>query len=87
MQYIVITLTFPQHLFLKIAAKLDKSNLRIMINYKYYTTVLSKVSFDNELFSKEYKKACRDLNEGDLIRLKRWYCIFLVQNPHLELIQ
>ena len=87
MQYIVIILTFSQHLFLKNAATLEKSNLRIMSNYEYYTTVLSKVSFDNELFLKEYEKACRDLNEGDLIRLKRWYCVFLIQNPHLELIQ
>ena len=55
MQYIVVILTFPQHLFLKIAATLEESNLRIMSNYKYYTTVLSKVSFDNELFSKEYE--------------------------------
>ena len=87
MQYIVVILTFPQHLFLKIAATLEKSNLRIMINYKYYITVLSKVSFDNELFSKEYEKACRDLNDIDLMRLKRWHSVFLVQNPHLELIQ
>lgn len=87
MQYIVITLTFLQHLFLKIAGKLENYNLRIMSNYKYYTTVLSKVSFDNELFSKEYEKACRDLNEVDLMRLKRWHSVFLVQNPHLELIQ
>ena len=57
-----------------------------MSNYKYYTTVLSKVSFDNELFSKEYEKACRDLNDLDLMRLKRWHSVFLVQNPHLELI-
>ena len=55
MQYIVVILTFLQHLFLKIAATLEKSNLRIMSNYKYYTTILSKVSFDNELFSKEYE--------------------------------
>ena len=87
MQYLVVILTFLQHLFLKNTAILGISNLIIMSNYKYYTTVLSKVSFDNELFSKEYEKACRDLNEGDLIRLKRWYCIFLIQNPHLELIQ
>jgi len=58
-----------------------------MSNYKYYITVLSKVSFDNELFSKEYEKACRDLNELDLIRLKRWHHVFLIQNPHLELIR
>tara|TARA_B110000858_G_C17388929_1_gene287282 strand:+ start:53 stop:316 length:264 start_codon:yes stop_codon:yes gene_type:complete len=87
MQYIVEILTFSQHLFLKNAATLVKSNLRIMSNYKYYITVLSKVSFDNELFSKEYKKACRDLNEGDLVCLKRWHRVFLIQNPHLELIQ
>ena len=87
MQYIVVILTFPQHLFLKIGAILDYIILRIMSNYNYYTTVLSKVSFDNELFSKEYEKACRDLNEVDLMRLKRWHCVFLVQNPHLELIQ
>jgi len=87
MQYILLILTFPQHLLMKSLAKLVISNLRIMSNYKYYTTVLSKVSFDNELFSKEYEKACRSLNEVDLIRLKRWYLVFLIQNPHLELIQ
>ena len=57
-----------------------------MSNYKYYTTVLSKVSFDNELFSKEYEKACRELNESDLLRLKRWRRVFLSKNPHLEMI-
>ncbi len=57
-----------------------------MSNYKYYTTILSKVSFDNELFSKEYEKACRELNEADLVRLKRWCRAFLSKNPQLELI-
>ncbi|MBT4903920.1 MAG: hypothetical protein HON57_01895 [Flavobacteriaceae bacterium] len=57
-----------------------------MSNYKYYTTILSKVSFDNELFSKEYEKACRELNEADLLRLKRWRRVFLSKNPHLEMI-
>ena len=57
-----------------------------MSNYKYYTTILSKVSFDNELFSKEYEKACWELNEADLLRLKRWRRVFLSKNPHLEMI-
>ena len=57
-----------------------------MSNYKYFTTILSKVSFDNELFSKEYEKACRELNEADLLRLKRWRRVFLSKNPHLEMI-
>jgi len=57
-----------------------------MSNYKYYTTILSKVSFDNELFSKEHEKACRELNEADLLRLKRWRRVFLSKNPHLEMI-
>ena len=57
-----------------------------MSNYKYHTTILSKVSFDNELFSKEYEKACRELNESDLLRLKRWRRVFLSKNPHLEMI-
>lgn len=57
-----------------------------MSNYHYYITVLNKVSFDSELFYKEYQKACSALTGIDLIRLKHWYQVFLSKNPDLELV-
>jgi len=57
-----------------------------MSSYKYYITVLKKVSFDEELFQREYEKACSVLLGGELIRLKRWRRVFVTTNPHLESI-
>ena len=57
-----------------------------MSTYKYYITVLKKVSFDEELFQKEYEKACSVLLGGELIRLKRWRRMYVTRNPHLESI-
>ena len=57
-----------------------------MSSYKYYITVLKKVSFDEELFQKEYEKACSVLLGGELIRLKSWRRMYVTRNPHLESI-
>tara|TARA_B110000503_G_C7111890_1_gene398503 strand:+ start:171 stop:344 length:174 start_codon:yes stop_codon:yes gene_type:complete len=57
-----------------------------MSSYNYYITVLKKVSFDEELFQKEYEKACSVLLGGELIRLKRWRRMYVTRNPHLESI-
>lgn len=40
----------------------------------YYKTILRKVSFDRQLFHKEYSKALNELSNADGIRLKKW-CI------------
>ncbi|MFQ3350666.1 MAG: hypothetical protein ACI87X_001466 [Candidatus Arcticimaribacter sp.] len=57
-----------------------------MSSYKYYITVLKKVSFDEELFQKEYEKACSVLLGGELSRLKRWRRMYVTRNPNLESI-
>jgi hypothetical protein len=46
--------------------------------------ILSKVSFDRELFSKELSKANQYLNKEDSSRLKQWLVGFCRKNRHLE---
>ena len=87
MQYIVLILTFPQHLFYRLLYILLKNLKAIMSTYHYYITVLRKVSFDADLFEKEYEKACSNMSLEDLIRLKNWRKAFLAKNPHFELMQ
>jgi hypothetical protein len=87
MQYIVLILTFPQHLFYLLLYILLQILNAVMSTYHYYITVLRKVSFDADLFEKEYEKACNSMSSEDLIRLKNWHKAFLAKNPHLELIQ
>lgn len=38
----------------------------------FYKTILQKVSFDKILFSKEYKKAARDLSDHEKKELTQW---------------
>ena len=38
----------------------------------YYKTILAKVSFDRELFSREYDKAIKYLNTVEVEDLNRW---------------
>ena len=39
---------------------------------EYYKMILSKVSFDLNLLSKEYKKAVEFLNTAELLDLNSW---------------
>ena len=39
---------------------------------EYYKNILEKVSFDFELFTKEYDKAVRTLNRKERDELNRW---------------
>jgi hypothetical protein len=38
----------------------------------YYKTILNKVSFDRDLFDKEYIKATRHLSEQEINELNKW---------------
>ena len=38
----------------------------------YYKMILSKVSFDVDLFSKEYQKAVRTLQPNEVVDLNAW---------------
>ena len=38
----------------------------------YYKNILTKVSFDPQLFYKEYRKATRYLHSGELSELNNW---------------
>jgi len=38
----------------------------------YYKTILSKVSFDRQLFKKEYIKAMNTLDEDAAAQLRQW---------------
>lgn len=38
----------------------------------FYKYLLERVSFDNHLLSKEYRKAIRDLNENEKRELWEW---------------
>ena len=39
---------------------------------EYFKTVLSKVSFDTNLFEKELKKALKSLVPEEIVQLKDW---------------
>lgn len=43
--------------------------------YEYTKTILSKVSFNKELFAKELKKSFRWLKKEELIALQAWCVI------------
>lgn len=43
-----------------------------MTQLEFYQTVLKKVSFDQHLFKKEYKKAMNELSLSERIMLKQW---------------
>lgn len=43
-----------------------------MNSLNYYKTILRKVSFDRNLFHKEYNKALKELSLEDQLHLKMW---------------
>lgn len=51
--------------------------------YEYTKTVLEKVSFSVELFSRELQKALVRLLPYELDELKHWLKQFTRENPHL----
>ena len=53
-------------------------------NLKYYQQILSKVSFDVRLFSKELKKAYSFLNPNDQLKLRQWVNDFIVNREDLQ---
>lgn len=55
-----------------------------MTPLNYYKTVLRKVSFDHDLFTKEYNKALGELTLGDALRLKKW-CVINFETPTADL--
>ena len=38
----------------------------------YYKEILEKVSFDSQLFYKEYKKAIKTINNSEIQQLEQW---------------
>ena len=52
--------------------------------FDYTKAVLSKVSFDVNLFCKELRKALTRLLPYEIEELKIWIASFLKQNPHLN---
>lgn len=39
---------------------------------KYYQLILEKVSFDEDLLTKEYKKALKAISQPDQLQLHQW---------------
>lgn len=52
---------------------------------EYFKTILSKVSFDPELFEKELMKAIRSLIPEEVSKLKEW-CYEKFSHVHLPII-
>jgi hypothetical protein len=52
--------------------------------YDYTKSVLERVSFDPDLFSKELKKAIRNLLPYEIDQLKKWLQFFTEQKPELR---
>ncbi len=52
--------------------------------FDYTKTVLSKVSFDVNLFCKELKKALTRLLPHEIEELKIWVNNLITQNPQLD---
>lgn len=52
--------------------------------YDYTKEVLERVSFDPELFTKELKKAIRNLLPYEIEHLKRWLLYFTNEKPELQ---
>ena len=52
--------------------------------YDYTKSVLERVSFDPILFSKELKKAVKNLLPYEIEQLKRWLQFFTKEHPELK---
>ncbi|RXR19313.1 hypothetical protein EQG63_07675 [Flavobacterium amnicola] len=52
--------------------------------YDYTKNVLEKVSFDAKLFTKELKKAVRNLFPYELEHLRNWLLYFTSERPELR---
>ena len=52
--------------------------------YDYTKAVLERVSFDPALFSKELKKAIKNLLPYELEQLKKWLLYFTSEKPELQ---
>ena len=52
--------------------------------YNYTITVLEKVSFDPELFIKEFEKAYVSFLPHEKMELKIWLKKFLIKKPELK---
>lgn len=52
--------------------------------YDYTKEILERVSFDPELFTKELKKAIRNLLPYEIEHLKRWLLFFTNEKPELQ---
>ncbi|HPW97947.1 MAG TPA: hypothetical protein PK218_05250 [Flavobacterium sp.] len=52
--------------------------------YDYTKSVLERVSFDPILFSKELKKAIRNLLPYEIEQLKKWLQFFTKEKPELK---
>ncbi|WNM18005.1 hypothetical protein [Flavobacterium capsici] len=52
--------------------------------YDYTKSVLERVSFDPILFSKELKKAIKNLLPYEIEQLKKWLQYFTKEHPELK---
>ena len=52
--------------------------------YDYTKSVLERVSFDPVLFTKELKKAIKNLLPYEVEQLKKWLQYFTKEHPELE---
>ncbi|HLA56536.1 MAG TPA: hypothetical protein VK623_10570 [Flavobacterium sp.] len=52
--------------------------------YDYTKSVLERVSFDPILFSKELKKAIKNLLPYELEQLRKWLVFFTSEKPELK---
>jgi len=52
--------------------------------FEYSKYILEKVSFNNELFIKEFKKAILLLLPNEVVQLKTWVVSFIKKHPHLN---
>jgi ribonucleotide reductase beta subunit family protein with ferritin-like domain len=52
--------------------------------YDYTKSVLERVSFDPILFTKELKKAIRNLLPYEIEQLKKWLSYFTKEHPELK---
>jgi hypothetical protein len=52
--------------------------------YDYTKSVLERVSFDPILFSKELRKAIKNLLPYELEQLKKWLLFFTSEKPELK---
>ncbi|MDC6352240.1 hypothetical protein PP178_11820 [Zeaxanthinibacter sp. PT1] len=51
---------------------------------EYTKTVLQKVSFDAKLFGKELKKALERLLPYEIVELRHWLQLFIIDKPQLH---